>query len=275
MKLSTLRKIYPYLSRQVKDKKWRPLTDAELDRSMKDKQIIANCYDEAVRYSLLASEKGRAMLKKRVMIERDAILDPSYKVILNVNGKDEIYRATRRDYYGGHSSLYDNFSKDGRGLSCFNYDDSRLSLGVSIAIRKMIRRHPSMKPFLSRLHYLGIAVNRACEYNKPSNALRWFTGKEPTAIGESGINLNLKGHKEEVKTILKSLGEKTPKDYSFVALTGPLKYKGISGWHCLSVVGVNNKTEKISLINRRTNFVTKVSFDDFINRFKALVGIEH
>ena len=272
MRISLLRKIYPSLDNGMKNIKWRKLTDKELDLSMNQYQVIANCYDEAVRFSLLNTKQGREMIKSRIKIERDAVIDPSYKTKLNIKGKEEVYRATKADYYGKGicADIYNNY----------RYADGyirppRLSIGVSCAIQKMINKHPSMKPFSSKIYMLGLIKNRACEFNKPSNAFRWFTGKEPIAIGEKGINISLKKHKDEVKTLLQELSETSCDDYSFVAVSGYKKYKDIHRWHCLPIIGINKETQELKLLDKHDFSETDVPFDEFIKNFKAIVGVKH
>ena len=141
MKIGLLRKIYPLLSRSSKNIKWRSLTDNEFDTAMKNPQMIANCFDEATRYSLLSSTKGRDLLKKRIKIEKGAITDQAYKIRFNVNGKDEIYRATKADYWGRHYGLYKDFNGSPANFLAPNHSIS-LNLGVSTAISKMVSRHP-------------------------------------------------------------------------------------------------------------------------------------
>ena len=63
MKLSKLRQIYQSLPESSKNIKWRRLSEKELDIAMCEPQVISNCYDESTRYSLLASEKGRDLIK--------------------------------------------------------------------------------------------------------------------------------------------------------------------------------------------------------------------
>ncbi len=274
MKLAIVKKIYPYLNSNLKNIKWRSLTDEELNRAMTDKQMIANCYDEATRYALLASEKGRDLLKKRLKIECGASIDPAYKIKLNVNGKEKNYRVTKLDYYGQHFSLYKNYSDSPSGMSSFDYSNSPLSLGVNIAVRKMVRGFPSMKPLLSRLYMFPIIVNRGCEYNKPSNAFKWFTGKTPISYGEEVTSLSLKKHKDKVLDLLNDLGSKDSKDYSFVAVTGSKKVKDISNWHTLPIISVDSQKQIVEVMNKRTNIKTNIPFDDFVNKFKAIVGIK-
>ncbi len=274
MKISILRKIYPYLPKNQKNIKWRNLTDAELDRSMSDKQMIANCYDEATRYALLASEKGRTTLKKRFKIEKNAQFDPAYKLKLNVNGKEEIYKATKQDYFGREFSTYKEYSPNPIGLSSFNYEDSRLSLGVNIAINKLISKHPSLKPIISRLYMFPIIRNKNCEYNKPSNAFKWFTGKTPISYGEDIKSLTLKKYETDVLNLLKELGNKNPKEYSFVAVTGSLKVSKLDKWHTMPIIGINPTNKTIQLLEKRTNTKYDITFKEFIEKFKAICGIK-
>ena len=274
MKISLLRKIYPYLKHNMKNIKWRSLTDEEIFRAKNDIQVIANCFDEATRYSLWNSEKGRDILKKRIKIQKDAQMDPAYKITLNIDGKNKTYKALLKDYMGADFDLYKEYSDNSFGLSSFNYSNSKLSLGMNIAIRKMVKQHPLMKPLLARLYMFPIIKNRACEYNKASNAFKWFTGQNPISIGESDLSLNLKKHKDEVISLLTDLGNHNSKEYSFVGMTSNKKVKGIDKWHCLSIIGVNNKAKTVKIINKRTNYKTNISFDDFVNKFKAIVGIK-
>ena len=142
----------------------------------------------------------------------------------------------------------------------------------------MIEKYPKMKPLLSRVFCFA----RRCEYNRPSNAFKWFTGREPVSIGESDMTLSLKSHKKEVDKVIESLAKKDLKDYSFIAMTGPfplIKKKSkapheLVSWHCYSIVGVNDAKE-VSLRNPRTRNITTLSYDDFLKKFKGLVGIEY
>ncbi len=275
MKISILRKIYPYLNFNQKNIKWRSLTDDEFERSLKDYQVIANCFEDATRYALIKSDKGRELLRKRFKIQKNASIDPAYKIQVNVDeNKKEIYKATPLDYYGGYFKLYREYSDSPEGLASFDYSNSKLGLGVNIAISKFISKHPLMKPILTRLYMFPAIVNRNCEYNKPSNAFKWFTGINPISIGEDSFNLNLKKNKEEVLDILNKIGNSKSKDYSFVAVTGLKKIKEISPWHTVPINSVNLSDKTIEIINKRTNKITKISFDEFMNNFKAIVGIK-
>lgn len=248
MKLSIVRKLYPYISDNAKNRKWRALSDAELDNLLQEKQIVSNCYDMSVRHALLASNFGRECLKKRIRIQRD-VKNPACKVIFNVNGKDKPYIVQNK---------------------------LNMSLGklLTLAVGKMIRRNPSQKPLVSRLARFGLGM--ACEYNKPSNAIKWYTGKDSIAYGESGINLTLKPFKDKVLNLLQSLGNDKPENYSFVVLSGlkPDKVNGGKKMHCLTITGVNNQNRTVDIVNKRTNKTITVGFDELVNKFKGIIGIK-
>lgn len=248
MKLSTLRKIYPYLSNNIKNRKWRSLTDTELNMLQQEKQVISNCYDMSVRHALLATESGRAALKSRIKIQK-GVNNPAFRVKFNINGKDKTYTVENNE---------------------------NLSLGklLTKTVSKMIQRNPSQKPLISRFGKFG--ANKPCEFNRPSNAIKWYTGKEALSYGEGGINLSLKPYKEKVLDLLTSLGKDNPENYSFVVLSGfkPDKCNGGKKMHCLTVAGVDNAKQTLDIINKRTNDVITVGFDEFINKFKGIIGIK-
>lgn len=276
MKLSKLRQIYQSLPESSKNIKWRRLSEKELDIAMCEPQVISNCYDESTRYSLLASEKGRDLIKKRLWCSESSSSDiPAYKVVLNLDGQNTAFVSRPDDYYSDFLDLtqeYNNLTKEDTPRL------SNLSLGINIAIDKMIEKYPKMKPLLSRVFCFA----RRCEYNRPSNAFKWFTGREPVSIGESDMTLSLKSHKKEVDKVIESLAKKDSKDYSFIAMTGPfplIKKRSeapheLVSWHCYSIVGVNDAKE-VSLRNPRTRNITTLSYDDFLKKFKGLVGIEY
>lgn len=264
MNFAVLRKKYSNVPWSAKNIKWRKLTDAEFNTAMQQRQVVANCYDEATRYSLLASKKGREYLRSRIRIQKGSSLCPAYKIKLNINGKDESFRATKADYFGTFVN------------AMYNYFTPRLSLGVNIAVSKMISKYPSMKAWYLKLYSLSCMRNRNYEFNKPSNAFKWFTGKKPLAIGESGCSLTLKKHRKEVIGLLNELGESSPDNYSFVLLNSFKKLgKNSRKWHTMPIVDVDSKKQTVSFMDKRTNEIFKVTFEDVINNCKAIVGVKH
>ena len=270
MKISLARKIYPLLPECKKNIRWRSITDAELEYSKKEYQLLATCYEESVRHALCQTEKGRALLKKRIKISKDSEIEPDYKIILNIKGKDEIYRVDHCAYYGSHSKLYEEFYSGPLALLKEGAKLAPLNAGVAIAISKMIQKHPSLKPLISRLYLFPIANNRKCEHNLPSNAFRWFTGKEPIVIGETELSLNMIKHKENLTQLFDNYDSN--KD-CFVALTGNKKVQDIDKWHCLPIINVSKDNKTIELLNKRFNKKTTHSYEEIITKFKGIIGI--
>lgn len=251
MTISTLRNITPsFFGRQLRNVKWRKLTDVELDNLMYEKQVISNCYDMSVRHALLASEKGREMMQDAIKIGTNSDNGISCKVIFNINGKRKPYVVS---------------------------GEKGTSLGTLItnAVDKMIKNNPGQKPLISRLARFG--SSRPCEFNKPSNALRWYTGKEPHSIGENNLHLSMESNRDEVLNLLDKLGDKTAKDYSYVAISSwkGNKLNGKRKFHCLPVISIDKKNKTLNIMNKRTSEVITVSFEDLIKKFKGFVGLEH
>ena len=123
MKISTLLNIYPYLNPKIKAKKWRHLTNSELLNLKEEKQVISNCYDVAVRYALLATEKGKNLLHKIIHISKNPSNTRTCKIVFNLNGKNRAYRSVTSE-------------------------TKTLGELIGSAVGKMIRCNPSQKPFL-------------------------------------------------------------------------------------------------------------------------------
>ena len=271
MKISILRKIYPYINQNRKNIKWRAISDNELEALKVEKQVISNCYEESVRYSLLRSPEGKKLLRKRIKIEDGKTQEPAYKISLNINERNENYRSTILDYYGKYSSLYRDYFKTPLDFINAAERQTSPSLGINIAISKMICRHPSQKPLISRLYMFPLISNRLCEHNKPSNAYKWFTGKTPVEIGETTASLTLKNFANETRELLNKIN---PNVDSFICILGSKKIPGIDKWHCLPIIGINKQDNTLDVINKKNNKILTFTFDEFINKFKAIVGIK-
>lgn len=237
------------LPKTVRGLKWRPPTVSELDSICREKQVLSNCYDIATREALLSSTEGRKGFAKRIKIAETSNGAKICKVIFNINGKNKAYT--------------------GRLMG-----ENTLGWQISHAVNKMISHNWSQKPLISKFARLGFSL--PCEFNKPSNAFKWFTGINPITIGENGLKTNLKGYKQRVFELLKELSKKRPDEYSFVALSG-LHRRKHTGWkilHCLTIKGVDFQNKTVSVMNKRSNKIHEVSFNDFIKDFKAIVGLK-
>ena len=95
MKVSILSNAYSCLNPKIKGKAWRSLTDAELLALKNEKQVISNCYDVAVRYALLAIEKGKEIFRNVIKISKNPGKSRTCKITFNINGKKKSYRYGR------------------------------------------------------------------------------------------------------------------------------------------------------------------------------------
>ena len=66
-------------------------------------------------------------------------------------------------------------------------------------------------------------------------------------------------------------------DSSFVVISS-YKQSPLNGqrrWHCLPIVNVDKVKKQLQIINKRTDEVITLNFEEFIDNFKAIVGIFH
>ena len=271
MNIKSLRKIYPTIKDCHKNISWRRITDAELEKSLSEKQKICDCYSMAVRYALIKSQKGKEILKKRIWVEKGNSDMPAYKIMLTVDGKNEVYRVERSDFLGKFFKLFSAYNEIPRGSGNFAQSEcENLNLAIDIATSKMISKHPKEKPWYLRLY--AWPNNKKCEYNRPSKAFEWLTGIKPESVGEDSIKNNLYKGKDlkEVNNILKKIELNNQEDYSYIIMSGYTDLD-LENWHCLPIISVEN--ERVKLKNRRSNNFMEVSYKDLIEKLKSIVGI--
>ena len=272
MKLSKIRRIYPYIEQRMKNVQWQKVSEETLERAMQQKQRTCNCFHNATRIALYNSDKGREILQKRIKVEKTSLQEPSYKIILTPENQKEIYRVGDDDFFNKYFSIYRKYNEIPYRSGNFKESESRnLNVAFDIAVAKMIQKHPAEKPWYLRIY--DWPRNNNYEYNKPSRAFKWLTGRKPIQIGEDGYKTNLKSHEKDVLELLNKLGELSPKDYSFVIMTGS-KYTPLAEkWHCLPILNIDKKAQTVQVVDKRTGEEFDVAFDSIINFFKAIVGI--
>ena len=116
----------------------------------------------------------------------------------------------------------------------------------------------------------------SCEYNFPSNAFKWFTGKSPDSIlGEKGL-FSLLGslYNQGANVILSQLSKKNSKDYSYIVLSGIGSIRNkIASWHCFPILDVNDANKNVKLLDKRKLNTRDFSYDKLCKNFKAIIGI--
>lgn len=274
MKIKTLKRIYPFINTDAKNINWRTITKEELKKCILEEQKTCNCFHNATRVALFNSDKGQEILLDRVKVEKDSLpnSDPAYKIVLTPNKEKEIYRITVFDYLNKFFDVYKQYNTNPENVYDFVDSESQnLNTAFDIAVAKMIDKHPKQKPWYMRIY--DWPNNKKYEYNKPSKAFEWLTGIKPIQYGEEGYKTELNKYKEEVLKLLKTLGNMSSKDYSFILMSGSKYTPNCEKWHCLPITKVDNNEERVWFINKRFNKTYSVSFATVINNFKAIVGI--
>ena len=171
-------------------------------------QEYSDCYLISSLEALAKSKEGRKILfqnirKTNIEIKlkefSDDIVDSNtgkikfdlnvFKIIFNnINNQKESFTIGLKEL-----NIY---------FSIYNKQKNHLVYAMKMAMQKLIEKHPTKKPIISRI---ANPFKMKFEYNKPSNFLRMFTGKEPIIIGESDINFNLKKYKDLVFPILEKM----------------------------------------------------------------------
>ena len=272
MKITTLRKIYSFISPDSKKISWERIGGRHLRRTIQEKQKTSNCFANATRVALYNSVQGKKILKSRIKREKGAKEHPAYKITLTPNGNKEVYRVSKKDYFGKFFGAYRTYNET--YLNSGNFIDSvskDLNLALDIAVSKMVSKHSEQKPWYLRIY--SYPFNEKYEYNIPSRAFEWFTGIKPIQYGEEGFFGNLSKYSKEVLALLEKLGNLSPSDYSFVLMSGSSKTSVNEKWHCLPITKVDNEKRKVWFIDKRFNKEFDLPFEEVLNSYKAIVGI--
>ena len=197
-----------------------------------------------------------------MVLEEFSIIDEDINKINNIEGLENIEPMTH---------CLDRYIEElltGKLADIFN---GMPNIAMDIAVCKMVTKYPKEKEWFLRVYRQPIYENLKCENNRPTKAFEWLTGMKPKfIIAEDGFKDKLSNHKEESIALLKKLSQLSPKDYSFIAMTGNQKAATIPKWHCMPVMFVKDGVE---LKDKRTDQGYKFTYENFIDRFKSLVGI--
>ena len=249
------------------------MTSVLNSKSIKLDELTSKALGDGVSDEALYNSKiGREILSKRIRIESCSRPDPTYKIVLSPNGKKEVYRIDDSDYFDKYLSIYNKYNPDLFKSIDLNKSGARnLNIALDIAVAKMIKKHPTQKPWYMRIY--DWPFNKNYEYNKPSRAFEWLTGIKPVSIGENGLKTNLVEKADEVLALLNKLGNSSPEDYSFIIMTGGKKSPFAEKWHCLPVLKVDNEKEVVDVIDKRKNTKFQIHFVSILKYFKSIVGI--
>lgn len=245
------------------------------------KQEFADCYLVSAGHALTRSNNGKRILQENIQTATEAVPRFHYTELSNsikrqyenVLDNWENFKITFKNVYNKEETYVidaKTFNKNFKIYHKQKQQKTPVLAAIEIAMNKLVNKHFFKKPLISRLH--EPFLNASFEYNLPSNFFRMFTGKEPIVLGEKNLNWSLNAYKDEAMELFKRMGQEKNHNYSFVAGTGFQKIGGAKGWHCFVIKKVDWKNKTIHLVNKRTNRVNKLTFDEALSKLKYIVG---
>lgn len=237
------------------------------------KQIFSDCYLTSSLEALTNSVNGKKIISNNVKYKNDIDVpkilysyhdEPEQSILFkmkfpNVDNKAEEYNISPKD-------IFEILCK----LLCLGPTPERnVFIPFEAAMDKLIKEHFFKKPIVSRL----ITDNaHRFEYNKPSNFMRMFTGKEPIVLNENTVWMSLKKKSGKAFDLFEKMGNTPNNNYSFVIGTGESIMGNHARWHCYTITNADNQTRRISIKEKRHNVQENVSYDEAIKAFKFIVG---
>lgn len=221
-------------------------------------QYFQDCYLVASIGALSKSTNGRKILSENIAKTADG-----YRITFNnVKGSNKDFFVTEKEM--------DNLVYMDKYLNPIplkpEHPHNQIIKAIETAMNKLLTKYPSQKPFICRIP----KCNEKFEFNKPSNFLEMFTGKQPIKINEGGIKLSLKSNKKSSKELFDNISDNP--DCSFVLGTSIGFSKGLSNNHCYSIEKVNKKNNTIEIFDHRFLETITLTYEEVIKNFKFIVG---
>lgn len=238
---------------------YKPISMKDIQDLRNATQVFSDCYLVSSLNSLTRNKNGQAILKEN--IQKSVISErPQYKIQFK-----NIYDSPK-DIFVSESDFKELSRTSTNFLDV--YCENKTLKAVEIAMGKIIDNHPFLKSIINRV----ADCEQSFEFNNPSRFFKIFTGKEPTTLNETSLNLTLNKKREKAFQLLEDI-EKAKKKQSFVAGTSIVHHPKLTNWHCYVLEKVDLKGDKIQLYNQRDNKSFTISTETFIRHFKFLVGL--
>lgn len=234
----------------------KPINFDEIKTLQRMKQYFQDCYLVTSINALSNSENGRKILQNNILREGNNF-NIKFK---SINGKSEDFFVTEKEI--NDLTLCDRFLNP----IITEEPENPILKAVETAMNKLLKKYPDKKSFANRLY----KTNEKFEYNNPSRFMEMFTGIKPLNINENSFRMTLKSKSDEVKALLKKIGEN--QHNSFVAGTGHKFIKGLTNWHCYTLEKVGNADRTIQIFDNRYQKKIVLLFDDFIKNIKYITG---
>lgn len=227
------------------------------------RQYFADCYLCSSLETLSKSTNGKRILENGIqegLCEgQEGLLNPlkAYKCTLfSPKGEVETYTIGFPHFY-----KYKHTAKSNNPI---------IQL-FEILMNEYLEKYPSQKPLISKLatkSYLGDPF----EFNKPSNFLKAVTGKQPIIINEGNFKNQLKSKADEALDIFERISKLPREEHSFVTGNGFSRIGKAMPWHCYSLEKVSLKNKLIFILDKRTNQINALSFDEALEKLKFITG---
>lgn len=228
------------------------ISDKEIDSVKNAKQHFSDCYLMSTVEALSNSENGRQILKYQ--IQRNATTPGRIDCYLyKKNGEKEVYSVPTSTVVNGYEKVYKHQPND-------------IIRSLNISINEYEKKY-NTKPFVSKIG--DKFKDYSFEYNSPSNFMRTLTGIKPVSIGETSLNIDLTGYKDEVMKLFERMDKE--KNFSFVISTGP---KALDGhrWHVYVIQNVDLKNNTITVKEKRENTPKTMTIEEALKTFKSITG---
>lgn len=237
---------------------YRPLNNNEITELGRSLQIFSDCYLVSSVRALAKTADGQNILKSNIKISDDPCKS-HFKINFSYPEKRDIF-VTQEDI-----NLLEFTDKYKNPVTSYKEENIILK-ALEIAMNKLIKEHPSAKPFICRI----ARCNERFEYNFVSDFMKIFTGKEPYSLNEKSLNMSLRHHKKKVYDLFERLGEE--KDFNFTTGTGLTFKRGFRKFHYYIVDNVDLEKRNVELLDPRMNKIFSLSFENAIKLLKSFTG---
>ena len=237
---------------------YRPLNNIEIKELGRSLQIFSDCYLVSSVRALAKTADGQNILKNNIKIS-DEWCKSRFKINFSYPEKKDFFVTQEDINLLEFTDKYKNPVKP-----CV--EENTILKALEIAMNKLIKEHPSVKPFICRL----ARCNENFEYNMASDFMKILTGKAPYSLNEKSLNMSLKQHKREAYDLFERLGEE--KDFNFTAGTGLTFKRGFRKFHYYIVDNVDLEKRNVELLDPRMNKIFSLSFENAIKLLKTFAG---
>lgn len=269
---------------------YKKITGGQIKDILATPQVTrSDCYLVSTLKALAKSRIGKQMLKQSIKTSADG---DTFEVTFNKYDKDNSYKVQKDEKYNTVTSRH-QFNPTG---------------AVETATNFVVQDRKDSKPAIIRTFAPLFCADSPVECNLASVYMETLTGRKPVSLGDDSL-LSLNSKKEEAEKLLDKIGDVTMNKHSFVAGSKLTNTKdSIGKMHYYVIKKVDKDKKEVHLINPRYVDLTKgtaeqdfeidlkndgcsekdiqkskdkvnnmpkvykLSYDQFMNNFRSIVG---